>query len=125
VARESSINLRRPNARILDSRRCDSGVAQRADSGVAWRADSRVAWRDSPRRVSFAGERRTSVERVSTICVVIDDAALAKQQAVLRAWIDRSAHIVADYYGMFPAPLVVIKLQGMAGSGVGGRPYHQ
>jgi hypothetical protein len=56
----------------------------------------------------------------STICVVIDDAILAKQQAVLRAWIDRSARIVADYYGMFPAPLVVIKLQGTDGSGVGG-----
>jgi hypothetical protein len=56
----------------------------------------------------------------STICVVIDDATPAKQQAVLRAWIDRSARIVADYYGMFPAPLVLIKLQGMDGSGVGG-----
>jgi hypothetical protein len=56
----------------------------------------------------------------STICVVIDDSTLAKQQAVLRAWIDRSARIVADYYGLFPAPLVVIELQGMDGSGVGG-----
>jgi hypothetical protein len=54
----------------------------------------------------------------SAICVVIDDAALPRQQ-VLR-WIDRSAHIVADYYGGFPAPLVVIRLQGMDGSGVGG-----
>jgi hypothetical protein len=56
----------------------------------------------------------------STICVVIDDAILAKQQAMLRAWIDRSAHIVAGYYSAFPAPLVVIRLQGMDGSGVGG-----
>jgi hypothetical protein len=56
----------------------------------------------------------------SSICVVIDDAALLKQQAMLRAWIDRSAHIVAGYYGMFPAPLVVIRLQGMDGNGVGG-----
>jgi hypothetical protein len=54
----------------------------------------------------------------STICIVIDDAALPRQQ-VLR-WIDRSAHIVADYYGNFPAPMVVIRLQGMDGSGVGG-----
>jgi hypothetical protein len=56
----------------------------------------------------------------SSICVVIEDVALQRQQPLLRTWIDRSAHIVADYYGMFPAPLVVIKLQGMDGSGVGG-----
>jgi hypothetical protein len=56
----------------------------------------------------------------SNLCVFIDDAALAKQQPLLRTWIDRSAHIVADYYGRFPAPLLVLKLQGMDGSGVGG-----
>src|ERR1700743_3767429 len=56
----------------------------------------------------------------SSICVVIDDATLIKHQAMLRAWIDRSAHIVAAYYAMFPAPLVVIRLQGMDGDGVGG-----
>jgi hypothetical protein len=56
----------------------------------------------------------------SLICVVIDDAGLKKQQPLLRAWIDRSAHIVADYYGQFPAPLVVIQLRGADGSGVNG-----
>jgi hypothetical protein len=56
----------------------------------------------------------------STICVVVDDAALKKEQPLLRAWIDRSAHIVADYYDQFPAPLVVIRLRGMDGSGVNG-----
>ena len=56
----------------------------------------------------------------SLICVVMDDAALKKQQPLLRTWIDRSAHIVADYYGQFPAPLVVIRLRGMDGSGVNG-----
>src|SRR5882757_9804956 len=56
----------------------------------------------------------------STICVIMDDSALPKQQQMLRTWIDRSARIVADYYGMFPAPLVVIRLQAMDGSGVGG-----
>lgn len=55
----------------------------------------------------------------STICVFMDDSARPRQQ-MLRTWIDRSARIVADYYGMFPAPLVVIRLQGMDGSGVGG-----
>jgi hypothetical protein len=56
----------------------------------------------------------------STLCVVIEDATLPKQQQVLRTWIDRSAHIVAGYYGRFPAPLVTIRLQAMDGSGVGG-----
>jgi hypothetical protein len=56
----------------------------------------------------------------STICVMMDDAALKKEQPLLRAWIDRSAHIVSDYYGQFPAPLVVIRLRGMDGSGVNG-----
>jgi hypothetical protein len=55
----------------------------------------------------------------STLCVLIDDAKLSNQQPLLRTWIDRSAHIVADYYGQFPAPLLVIRLQGMDGSGVG------
>jgi hypothetical protein len=56
----------------------------------------------------------------SWICVLAEDAALKKEQPLLRAWIDRSAHIVADYYGQFPAPLVVIQLRGMDGSGVNG-----
>jgi hypothetical protein len=56
----------------------------------------------------------------STICIAIDDGALAKQQPLLRTWIDRSARIVADYYGKFPAPVVLIRLQGMEGSGVAG-----
>ena len=55
----------------------------------------------------------------STICIVTDDM-LAKEQPRLRDWIDRSAHIVADYYGQFPAPLVVIRLRGMDGSGING-----
>jgi hypothetical protein len=56
----------------------------------------------------------------SLICIRIEDAALKKQQPLLHAWIDRSAHIVADYYGRFPAPRVVVRLRGMDGSGVNG-----
>ncbi|MEO7208989.1 MAG: hypothetical protein ABI356_03485 [Steroidobacteraceae bacterium] len=56
----------------------------------------------------------------SLICVALDDDALKKEQPRLRTWIDRSAHIVADYYGQFPAPLVLIRLRGMDGSGVNG-----
>jgi hypothetical protein len=56
----------------------------------------------------------------SSVCVFIDDAALSKQQPMLRTWIERSAQIVADYYGRFPAPLLILRLQGMDGSGVGG-----
>jgi hypothetical protein len=56
----------------------------------------------------------------SSICVAIDDAALLKQKSLLRGWIDRSAHIVAAYYGQFPAPSVAVRLGGMDGSGIGG-----
>lgn len=56
----------------------------------------------------------------SRICVFIEDGGLAKRQPLLRTWIDRSAHIVADYYASFPAPRLIIRLQGMGGSGVGG-----
>ncbi len=56
----------------------------------------------------------------TTICVLIDDAALTKQRALLRTWIDRSARIVADYYGQFPVPMVVIRLGGMDGRSIGG-----
>jgi hypothetical protein len=56
----------------------------------------------------------------STLCVFIDDAGLAKQQALMLTWINRSAHVVADYYGQFPAPLVTIRLRGMDGGSVGG-----
>lgn len=56
----------------------------------------------------------------SAICVFVEDGASADRQALLRAWVERSARIVADYYGRFPAPLVVIRLGAMQGSGVGG-----
>jgi len=55
-----------------------------------------------------------------SLCVVIDDAVLAKQQTLLRAWIDRSARIVAEYYGRFPATLLTLRVDGMEGEGVGG-----
>ena len=55
----------------------------------------------------------------SLLCVILDDD-LKKEQPLLHAWIDRSAHIVADYYGQFPAPLLVIRLRGTDGSGVNG-----
>jgi hypothetical protein len=58
--------------------------------------------------------------RGSALCVFVDDATWSKQQQLLRPWIERSARIVADYYGRFPAPMVILKLQGMDGGGVGG-----
>ena len=39
---------------------------------------------------------------------------------MLHTWVVRSATIVADYYGRFPAPLVVLELHAMDGDGVGG-----
>jgi len=56
----------------------------------------------------------------SNLCVFVEDPALSKQRQLWYPWIERSARIVADYYGQFPAPLVILKLQGMNGGGVGG-----
>jgi hypothetical protein len=56
----------------------------------------------------------------SMICVVMDDIPLKIEQTLLHAWIERSAHIVADYYAQFPAPALIIRLRGMDGSGING-----
>jgi hypothetical protein len=58
--------------------------------------------------------------RGSVLCLLVDDADWARQQPLLRAWIERSAHIVADYYGSFPAPMVSLRLRSMDGGGVAG-----
>jgi hypothetical protein len=58
--------------------------------------------------------------RGSSLCVFVDDAAWVRQQPLLRAWIERSARIVADYYGQFPAPSVTLKLRSTDGGGVSG-----
>src|SRR6267154_973330 len=57
--------------------------------------------------------------RGSTLCLFLDDTSPSRHQ-LLHTWVERSAHIVADYYGRFPAPLVVLRLQSMEGRGVGG-----
>ena len=66
-------------------------------------------------------ERTTETLQVrgSTLCLRMDDSTAARRR-LLHAWVERSANIVADYYGRFPAPLVVIRLQSMQGAGVGG-----
>jgi hypothetical protein len=56
----------------------------------------------------------------SSLCVLIADSSLSKQQPLLRTWIERSARIVAAYYARFPAPQVIIEVRGMNGAGVGG-----
>ena len=56
------------------------------------------------------------------LCAAIDDPTHAVQPRLLRDWIERSAHIVADYYARFPAPLVVLSIRTAPGDGVrGGR----
>jgi hypothetical protein len=57
--------------------------------------------------------------RGSTLCLILDDPSPERRQ-LLRTWVARSANIVADYYGRFPAPLVVLNLQSMEGNGIGG-----
>jgi hypothetical protein len=57
-----------------------------------------------------------------TVCASIDDPALSLRRALLRDWIERSARIVAGYYGTFPTPFVMLDIHGAPGGGVhGGR----
>ena len=55
----------------------------------------------------------------STLCLLSDDTSPPRRQ-LLYTWVERSAHIVTDYYGRFPAPLVVLRLPSTEGPGVGG-----
>jgi len=61
----------------------------------------------------------TMMIRGSTLCLVMEDPSPARRQ-LLHTWVDRSANIVANYYGQFPAPLVVLSLRVMDGHGIGG-----
>jgi hypothetical protein len=55
----------------------------------------------------------------STLCLHIDEATAARVQ-LLRVWVRRSADIVAQYYGRFPASVVRIDVGVMHGEGIGG-----
>ena len=60
------------------------------------------------------------------LCVAIDDPEHAIAPPLLRAWIERCARIVADYYAGFPAPLVTLRIGVTAGDGVhGGRTTNE
>ena len=67
------------------------------------------------------GPQTTEVvtEGVSTLCVHIEQATPARTK-LLHTWVRRSADIVAQYYGRFPAPLVFLDLGVMDGAGIGG-----
>jgi hypothetical protein len=56
---------------------------------------------------------------VSTLCVHIEQASPARTK-LLHTWVRRSADIVAQYYGRFPASLVFLDLGIMDGAGIGG-----
>jgi hypothetical protein len=55
----------------------------------------------------------------SALCLRVEDPSASRRQ-LLHTWALRSANIVANYYGRFPAPLVVLNIQSMQGAGVGG-----
>ena len=55
----------------------------------------------------------------STLCVVMGDPSPSRR-ALLHVWVERSAHIVAQYYDRFPAAAVLIELEATEGEGVGG-----
>jgi hypothetical protein len=60
--------------------------------------------------------------RGSTLCLSLDDPRPAAEQRAIEAWALRSGRIVADYYGQFPAPLVMLRIESAPGGGVhGGR----
>jgi hypothetical protein len=62
----------------------------------------------------------------ASLCVLMDEQVQQSQYPILRDWIERSARIVAAYYAGFPAPLVVLRIQGASGSGVhGGRTTNE
>jgi hypothetical protein len=53
-----------------------------------------------------------------TLCASFD--APADRIPLLREWVERSAQIVAAYYGRFPAPSVALEVHSSPGSGVHG-----
>ncbi len=55
----------------------------------------------------------------STLCLLVEEPTPARIE-LLRVWVRRSANIVTQYYGRFPASLVVLDLDVMDGAGVGG-----
>lgn len=55
----------------------------------------------------------------STLCLAVEDATPARRRLV-REWAGRSAGIVANYYGRFPATLVLLDVRSMQGGGIGG-----
>jgi hypothetical protein len=55
----------------------------------------------------------------SALCLRVEDPSPSRRQ-LLHTWALRSANIAANYYGRFPAPLVVLNIRSMQGAGVGG-----
>ena len=49
----------------------------------------------------------------------MDEEAPPARRRLLHTWIERSAHIVAQYYARFPAALTVLRIEGGPGGGVG------
>jgi hypothetical protein len=66
-----------------------------------------------------SGVTETLVVEGSALCLNIEDPSAARRQ-LLHDWVLRSANIVVNYYGRFPAPLVVLDLGSMDGGGIGG-----
>jgi hypothetical protein len=66
-----------------------------------------------------AGITETLEVRGSLLCLAIQDPTPARRQ-LIDPWVERSARIVADYYGRFPAPQVLIEITRTDGAGIGG-----
>ena len=90
-------------------------VALKLALGLAWMLCRPAAAADCPQ----PADETLKIE-AATLCIVFGDADSSARKALLHEWVARSARIVADYYGRFPATLLVLKLRSMDGDGVGG-----
>ena len=83
---------------------------------VAFLAPAKAAQRCAPQ------DSVTIMVQGAMLCVSVDDPENALSEQLLKVWIDRSARIVAEFYGAFPAPLVLLRIQAAPDGGVhGGR----
>jgi len=81
---------------------------------LAWGGAGRASGASCPTSTTEALEIRDS-----TLCLALRGFSFGRRD-VLRAWVERSAAIVAQYYGRFPAAVVLVELDATPGEGVGG-----
>jgi hypothetical protein len=74
----------------------------------------------APRETAAVSQTQVLSIRNVTVRLDIPDASFRVGKAELTAWVERSAQIVADYYGRFPADKLQIRVLMSEGNGVQG-----